>query len=41
MVFVYGFWVGMTVLVAVALGRLKRWLLAQAEKKKRPENQGV
>ena len=38
MVFAYLFWVGLTVLAAVALGRLKRWLLILAEKKNRPEN---
>lgn len=37
----YGFWIGLTVLIVVGLGRLKRWLLALAEKKKSPGNQGV
>ena len=38
MVWEYLLWVGLTVLAAVALGRLKRWLLILAEKKNRPEN---
>ena len=37
----YGLWIGITVLVVYGLGRLKRWLLALAVKKKRPEDQGV
>ena len=40
MVLAHVFWVGLTVLAVVALRRLKRWLLALAQKKKRPEDQG-
>ena len=39
MVFAYLFWVGLTVLAAVALGRLKRWLLARV-KKEAPRKSG-
>ena len=41
LVLAYAFWVGLTVLVVVALERLKRWLLGLAQKKKHPEDQGV
>jgi len=32
----YVFWLGLTVLVVVGLGRLKRWLLRLVKKRKRP-----
>jgi hypothetical protein len=37
----YMFWVGLTVLIVVGLGRLKRWLLRLVSKKKTPFDKGV
>lgn len=36
LVLAYVFWVGLTVLAVIGLGRLKRWLLALAENKETP-----
>jgi len=33
--FWYVFWLGLTVLAAAALGRLKRWLLRMAERRQK------